>query len=102
MTQETIIQSAAIYWSVANFATCAMMLLLWRTQRKLPFMLFAIAGFIKALWGLTVPGLNIEIVKVINSIFIPIIASTVYFFATYALIIEISKRGKIDAGTDTE
>ena len=73
-----MIIAAAYVWMVSNFIIIVLMTWIYSKTKKRYHLFYIFFHLCCALWGMTVPALNVPFVRDINSIVIPILGS---FFA---------------------
>lgn len=85
MPVSEMIYHSAIIWAVLNLISLIILIYLYIKIRKGFVLFYAIACLLKSLWGLTIPGINIEIVKLFNGVFLPAVAGIFVFFGTWRM-----------------
>ena len=73
---------------IANFIVMLLMTWIYVKSKKTYHLFYALFHLSCALWGMTVPALNVPLVRDINSIVIPIVGS---FFALLANVFKLEE-----------
>lgn len=85
MQPEDFIYHAAILWAVLNVISMLFLAYLFIRTRKTYFFWYMCACLLKSLWGLTLPGIAISVIKYFNGVILPPVAGFCVLFGTYAL-----------------
>lgn len=65
---------AAYFWMIASFINMSIIMFIGYRTKKIYHLLYVIMWLCCGLWGMTVPSINIPLIRDLNSIYLPIMA----------------------------